>query len=110
LSPDTKLLFNHDVFGKMKNNAIIINTSRGGVIDQEALYNALKSGRIKAAGLDVTTPEPILLDNPLLTLNNCIILPHIGSADIDTRIEMSRITACNIIAGLKGNEMISEIK
>lgn len=93
----------------MKPNAILINTSRGGIVDQEALYKVLKEKRIYAAGLDVTTPEPLPLDSPLLELDNCVILPHIGSADINTRIEMSRITACNILAGLKGVKMISEL-
>lgn len=109
LTPETKEFFNEEVFSKMKPNAIFINTSRGGVVNQTALYNALKRGTIKAAGLDVTTPEPIALDHPLLTLSNCVILPHIGSADIDTRVEMSRITACNILSGLKGIKMISEL-
>lgn len=109
LTPETQEFFNESVFSRMKSNAIFINTSRGGVVDQTALYNALKRGTIKAAGLDVTTPEPIPLSHPLLTLPNCVILPHIGSADIETRIEMSRITACNILAGLKGVKMISEL-
>lgn len=109
LNDDTKHLFDETNLNKMKPNAILINTSRGGIVDQKALYKVLKEKRIYAAGLDVTTPEPLPLDSPLLELDNCVILPHIGSADINTRIEMSRITACNILAGLKGVKMISEL-
>lgn len=106
LSNETKCLFDTKAFSKMKNNCILVNTSRGGLIDQDALYNALVSGKIHAAGLDVTTPEPLPLDSNLLLIPNCVILPHIGSADINTRIEMSRITACNILAGIKGVKMM----
>lgn len=109
LTPETSLLFNETNFAKMKSTAIFVNTSRGGIVDQNALYNALTSGTIYAAGLDVTTPEPLPLDSPLLTLPNCVILPHIGSADINTRIEMSKITAKNILSGLKGEQMIAEL-
>lgn len=109
LTPETKHIINADALKKMKPNAILINTSRGGCIDQEALYDALSTKQIRGAGLDVTTPEPLPLDSPLLTLDNIVILPHIGSADINTRIEMSRITGCNILAGLKGIKMLSEL-
>ncbi|XP_055377581.1 glyoxylate reductase/hydroxypyruvate reductase-like [Condylostylus longicornis] len=110
LTPETKEIFNYEAFQRMKPNCIFINTSRGGLVDQKSLYQALKEKRIWGAGLDVTTPEPLPLDDPLLTLKNCLILPHIGSADINTRIEMSKITATNIIKALKNQEMISEIK
>ncbi|CAD6991649.1 unnamed protein product [Ceratitis capitata] len=93
LTPETKEIFNTDAFKKMKSNAIFINSARGGVVDQTALCAALKNKRILGAGLDVTTPEPLPLDDPLLKLDNVVILPHIGSADVNTRIEMSRITA-----------------
>ncbi|XP_049285923.1 glyoxylate reductase/hydroxypyruvate reductase isoform X1 [Anopheles funestus] len=106
---ETANLFNDAVFSRMKPSAILINTSRGGVVEQHDLIHALRAGKIQAAGLDVTTPEPLPLDNPLLTLPNVVVLPHIGSADIETRIEMSRITACNILAGLKGVKMLSEV-
>lgn len=108
-TPETRNLIDEKALQMMKSSAILINTSRGGCVDQDALYKALKSGEIRAAGLDVTTPEPLPLDSPLLTLNNIVLLPHIGSADINTRVEMSRITGCNILAGLKGEEMISEL-
>lgn len=109
LTPATKEIFNAEAFNKMKSNCIFINTARGGVVDQKALYDALKSKKILAAGLDVTTPEPLPLDDPLLKLDNIVVLPHIGSADIETRKEMSRITARNILAALKGCEMESEV-
>ncbi|XP_072756220.1 glyoxylate reductase/hydroxypyruvate reductase isoform X1 [Anoplolepis gracilipes] len=102
LAPETKQMFNADVFKRMKKTAIFVNGSRGDVVDQEALIDALKSGTIAAAGLDVVTPEPIPLDNELLKLNNCVVLPHIGSATIETRDEMARITARNIMAVLEG--------
>ncbi|CAK9814549.1 Glyoxylate reductase/hydroxypyruvate reductase [Anthophora plagiata] len=102
LTTDTRQMFNQSAFQKMKKSAIFINVSRGEVVDQSALLEALKNGTIKAAGLDVMTPEPIPLDSELLKLNNCVILPHIGSAAIETREEMSRITAKNIIAVLTG--------
>lgn len=108
-TPDTKNLINEDTLHKMKSNAVLINTSRGTLVDQHALYECLEANVIRGAGLDVTSPEPLPLDSPLLTLSNCIILPHIGSADVDTRMEMSRITACNILAGLKGVKMIAEL-
>ncbi|GAB0095708.1 glyoxylate reductase/hydroxypyruvate reductase [Sergentomyia squamirostris] len=109
LTPQTHHIIDAAALDKMKSTAILINTSRGGCVDQEALYDALEMGRIRAAGLDVTTPEPLPLDSPLLKLKNVVLLPHIGSADINTRMEMSRITACNILAGLKGIKMISEL-
>ncbi|XP_059608874.1 glyoxylate reductase/hydroxypyruvate reductase isoform X2 [Phlebotomus argentipes] len=109
LTNDTHHIIDAEALAKMKSTAILINTSRGGCVDQEALCEALQSGRIRAAGLDVTTPEPLPLDSPLLALKNVVLLPHIGSADITTRQEMSRITACNILAGLKGVKMISEV-
>ncbi|EDV93466.1 GH18259 [Drosophila grimshawi] len=110
LTPNTKEIFNAAAFEKMKTNCIFINTARGGVVDQMALCEALQAKRILAAGLDVTTPEPLPLDDPLLKLDNVVVLPHIGSADIETRKEMSRITARNILAALQGCEMEAEVK
>lgn len=108
-TPDTINMMNATTMGKMKTNAVLINTSRGSLVDQTDLFNFLKTTRIRAAGLDVTTPEPLPLDSPLLTLPNCIVLPHVGSADVHTRMEMCRITACNILAGLKGVKMFAEL-
>lgn len=110
LVPETKEIFNKAAFEKMKNTAIFINTSRGGTVDQSALIEALKNNSIRAAGLDVSTPEPLPLDNPLLKLKNCVVLPHIGSASIEARDVMSELTARNILAALNGSEMPAEIK
>lgn len=71
LTPETKLMFNQSAFGKMKQSAIFVNVSRGEVVDQPALIEALKKGTIRAAGIDVMTPEPIPLDSELLKLDNC---------------------------------------
>jgi lactate dehydrogenase-like 2-hydroxyacid dehydrogenase len=101
----TRNLFNAEAFRKMKRTAILINTSRGGTVDQEALYQALVSGEIAGAGLDVTTPEPLPVDHPLLQLPNCVILPHIASASYATRAKMAVLAAQNIIAGVKGKAL-----
>lgn len=105
LNQNTRHLVNTDFLSKMKSNAVLVNTSRGPVVDQTALYEALKAKRIFAAGLDVTDPEPLPLDSPLLTLENCVILPHIGSASEHTRDEMARLAAENLIAGLKDERL-----
>jgi len=89
----------------MKKTAILINTSRGPAVDPKALYEALKSGEIAYAALDVTEPEPIPLDDPLLTLPNCLIVPHIASASVVTRTKMATMAAENLIAGLKGERL-----
>lgn len=105
LSPETRHFINADTLSKMKSNAILVNTSRGPVVDQNALYNALKSHQIFAAALDVTDPEPLPMDSPLLELENCIIVPHLGSASKHTRDMMSFLAAQNLIAGLKGERL-----
>ena len=86
----------------MKPTAILVNASRGPVVDQQALYQALKSHQIFSAALDVTEVEPIPMDDPLLTLDNVIIAPHIGSASVATRTKMATMAAKNLIAGVKG--------
>lgn len=109
LTPETTHLINANTLKTMKKTAVLINCSRGQVIDQDALYNALQSNTIRAAGLDVTTPEPLPIDSKLLTLNNCVIIPHIGSAEIETRQEMARVTALNVLGAMKNTEMIYEL-
>ncbi|MBI2865461.1 MAG: D-glycerate dehydrogenase [Chloroflexi bacterium] len=89
-------------FELMKASAILINTSRGSLVDQKALYEALREGKIAGAGIDVTEVEPIPLDDPLLNLNNVVITPHIGSASHSTRTKMAMMAAENLIAGLQG--------
>jgi len=110
LTPETDKLFNERAFKKMKNTAVFVNTSRGGVVDQDALVEALGSKTIWGAGLDVMTPEPLPLDNPLFKLKNCVILPHIGSACIETRNDMAVLTAKNIVASLKNEPLLTELK
>ncbi|XP_028661612.1 glyoxylate reductase/hydroxypyruvate reductase [Erpetoichthys calabaricus] len=110
LTPQTQGLFNKQLFAKMKKTAVFINSSRGAVVNQEDLYHALSTGQIAAAGLDVTDPEPLPLNHPLLSLKNCVILPHIGSATYATRTTMSILTARNLLAGLTGQEMPSELQ
>lgn len=105
LSPDTHHLLNDDRFKLMKQSAIVINTSRGPVIDQAALQRALAAGTIAYAALDVTDPEPIKLDDPLLKLDNIIIAPHMASASFETRNKMSAMAAANLLAGLKGDRL-----
>ncbi|XP_055434528.1 glyoxylate reductase/hydroxypyruvate reductase isoform X1 [Bubalus kerabau] len=110
LTPVTRGLCNKDFFQWMKKTAVFVNISRGEVVDQDDLYQALASGQIAAAGLDVTTPEPLPTNHPLLTLKNCVILPHIGSATHRTRNIMSVLAADNLLAGLRGEPMPSELK
>jgi glyoxylate reductase len=105
LTPETRHMVNADFLSKMKPSAILVNTTRGGVVDQVALYNALKSRQIFAAALDVTDPEPLPMASPLLELENCIIVPHLGSASKWTRDQMSLLAAENLIAGLKGEKL-----
>jgi glyoxylate reductase len=83
----------------------LINTARGPVVDQQALYKALKARRIAAAALDVTDPEPLPLDSPLLALDNLVIAPHIASASYASRDRMAYLAAQNLIAGLKGERL-----
>ena len=105
LNEDTRGLFNQERFGKMKRTAVFINTARGPIVDQKALYDALKTGTIFAAGLDVTDPEPPVPHDPLLKLPNVIIAPHIASATVGTRDAMAEICANNLLAGLSGNKL-----
>lgn len=110
LTKDNIGLMNSSAFKKMKKTAVFINTSRGGLVNQEDLYQALKSGEILGAGLDVTTPEPLPTDHPLLSLDNCVVLPHIASATLKSRNAMSELCARNIIEALNGNPMPAEVK
>jgi len=102
LTPETYHMIGQKQFEKMKKTAILINTSRGPIVDNMALYEALKSGKIAYAALDVTEPEPIPANHPLLTLENVIVAPHIASASVATRTKMGVMAADNLIAGLKG--------
>ena len=105
LTADTRHMINAEAFSKMKSSAVLINTARGAVVDPEALYQALKRKRIFGAGLDVTEPEPLPLESPLLTLENIVVVPHIASASQATREKMAWMAAQNLIAGLKGERL-----
>jgi len=102
LTPETRHLIGANEFENMKTSAVFVNTSRGPVVDQKALYDALKTGSIFAAAIDVTEVEPISPDDPLLTLHNIIIAPHIASASFPTRTKMALMAADNLLAGLRG--------
>ena len=102
LTEDTKGMIGPTEFSMMKPTSILVNTSRGQVVDQKALYKALKSGQIAAAAIDVTEVEPIPVDDPLLTLENIIIAPHMASASTATRTKIATMAAANLIAGLQG--------
>ena len=110
LNERTRALFSTDAFAKMKATAVLINTSRGGVVDQDALYQALVQGDIAAAGLDVTDPEPLPADHPLVSLENCVILPHIGSATVATRTKMAVMTTENLLAGVEGRPLPNQVE
>ncbi len=105
LTDETHHLISERELGLMKPTAILVNTARGSVLDPEALFAALRDGKILAAGLDVTDPEPIPLDDPLLTLDNCLIVPHIASASVATRTKMADMAVDNVIAGLRGERL-----
>jgi glyoxylate reductase len=105
LNDQTHHLFTASLYAKMKPSAILINTARGGIVDPEALFQSLKDHRIAFAALDVTEPEPIPANSPLLTLDNILITPHIASASQTTRQKMSVLAAENLLAGLEGKRL-----
>lgn len=107
LNESTRHLIDARALSKMKQSAVLVNAARGSIVDPKALYEALRSGQISAAGLDVTEPEPIPADDPLLTLENCVIVPHIASASVSTRREMSRIAAANLLNGIAGERLVT---
>lgn len=103
-TPQTQNLIDSHELSLMKENAVLINTARGGIVNETALYEALKNRKIWGAGLDVFENEPVSLDHPLLTLPNVVNLPHIGSASIATRMKMADLAATNLIAGLQNEK------
>lgn len=102
LTPETKGMVNEKFIGKMKKSAVLINTSRGAAIDEEALADALKSGRLYAAGVDVLSTEPPKADNPLLECENCFITPHIAWAGFETRVKLIDIVYENLKSFIDG--------
>jgi phosphoglycerate dehydrogenase-like enzyme len=105
LTPDTRGMLSTAAFARMKPTAIVVNTSRGPVVDQAALFEALRDGVIAAAALDVTDPEPMAPDDPLLSLSNCLVVPHIASASRTTRGKMAAMAAANLLAGVRGERL-----
>jgi glyoxylate reductase len=103
LTPETRRMFGAAQFQQMKPTAYLINVARGGLVDSEALYAACRDGEIAGAALDVTDPEPISATDPLLRLPNVIVVPHIGSSSVATRIRMGTLASENIVAVLAGN-------
>jgi glyoxylate reductase len=105
LTSETRHLIDAGALARMKPTAVLVNTSRGPVVDHAALYDALREGHIFAAALDVTDPEPLPADSPLLTLDNCLVVPHIASASRVTRGRMAAMAAENLLAGLRGERL-----
>lgn len=105
LSPETRHMIGAAEFAKMKPSAVFVNTARGLVVDQRALYEALRERRIASAGIDVFEVEPLPMDDPLLTLDNVVLLPHVGSASIATRTKMAVLAAENLVAGMTGKPL-----
>ncbi|MGI9647915.1 MAG: 2-hydroxyacid dehydrogenase [Acidimicrobiia bacterium] len=105
LTPGTAHLIDSRALTRMKATATLVNISRGGTVDSDALAAALESGVIAAAGLDVTDPEPIPADHPLVGLPNCFIIPHLGSSSRRTREAMADLAAANLLAGLRQEPM-----
>ena len=103
-SPETHHLIDQDALRKMKKTAILINTARGPVVDADALVAGLENREILAAGLDVTEPEPLPADHPLVSMPNCVVLPHIGSATVQSRDAMATLAARNLVAVLEGRQ------
>ncbi len=109
LTDDTRGLINADAFERMRPGAILINTARGPIVDEEALVTALRDGQIGGAGLDVTAVEPLSMDSPLLTMKNVVVLPHIGSASMATRSKMADMAVANLRAGLSGQPLPNSV-
>ena len=105
LTAETHHLIDARVLAKAKPTVVVINTSRGPVVDTEALYDALAAGRIAYAALDVTDPEPLPATHKLLALPNCLVVPHIASASWATRTRMAVMAAENLLAGLRGERL-----
>lgn len=105
LNDETRGLIGREQFALMKHNAVLINTSRGPVVDSDALYTALSSKKIFAAALDVTDPEPLPAEHPLVSLDNCLVVPHLASASFATRNKMAEMAAENLLAGLRGERL-----
>ncbi|HXG40768.1 MAG TPA: D-glycerate dehydrogenase [Candidatus Limnocylindrales bacterium] len=105
LTPETRGLIDAARLRRMKPSAILVNTARGPVVDSLALAEALREGVIWAAALDVTDPEPLPVDHPLMSAPRCLVVPHIASASRATRGKMAEMAAANLLAGLRGERL-----
>jgi phosphoglycerate dehydrogenase-like enzyme len=105
LTTETHHLIDADALARMRPSAILVNTARGGIVDQVALDQALRKGTIAAAAIDVTDPEPPALDDPLLGAPNLLVLPHVGSASRTARAQMTELAVANLLAALDGQPM-----
>ena len=105
LTPETRGLIGADALRRMKPSAYLVNTARGPIVDSDALGRALHAGQIAGAALDVTDPEPLPGDHPLLAAPNLLVLPHLGSATEATRARMADMAVDNLLAGLSGEQM-----
>ncbi|MDX1449237.1 MAG: NAD(P)-dependent oxidoreductase, partial [Acidimicrobiia bacterium] len=105
LTDSTRGLFDAEALARMKPGAVLVNIARGALVDTEALVDALQHGPLAAAALDVTDPEPIPGDHPLVSLPNCLVVPHIGSASHRTRMAMARLAVDNLVAGMEGRRL-----
>ena len=109
LTAETRNLISTRELGIMKETSILVNVARGGVVDHEALLTALQTHQIGGAAVDVTEPEPLPRDHPLVQRDNLIIAPHLGSATRQTREKMAKLSVDNLLAGLSGKQLISEV-
>lgn len=109
LNPDTAGMFDAAALRRMKPGSVLVNTARGGVIDQGALIDALRNGPLMAAGLDVTDPEPLPPEHPLIAEPRCVIAPHVGSATREARDAMATVAAENLRAGIEGRPLPSGV-
>lgn len=105
LTPETEKMIDREFIGRMKDGAILINTARGGLVDEDALAEALRSGKLSGAGLDVLTQEPPEPGNPLVGLKNCYITPHIGFSPVETRRVVIETCAANLESFLRGERL-----
>ncbi len=109
MTPETRNMIGAEELAMMKPTASLINMARGGVVDHEALYDALTTGQIRNAAVDVTEPEPLPRGHKLMSLDNFIVMPHLGSATVQTRTGMAQRSADNLMAGLKGEDLLSRV-
>ena len=109
LTDDTRDLIDARAFELMKPGAILVNTARGPIVDEDALVEALQGGQIGGAGLDVTAVEPLSMESPLLSMDNVVVLPHIGSASMATRGKMADMAVANLRAGLAGEPLPNSV-